>query len=88
VRVGVDIRLDLPALAPLAHDAVADDVAAVAHDASVPLEIELRPLALQVALRERRRAVQRRLGRLDDLRHRRRVGDSGGCGLEVRHEVA
>jgi hypothetical protein len=84
----MDVRLDLPALAPLAHHAVADDAAAFAHDASVPLEIELRPFALQVVLGERRRPVQRRLHRLDDLRHRRRVGGVGGCGLEVRHEVA
>ena len=56
VRVGVDVRLDAPALAPFAHHAVADDAVAVADDARVALEIELRPLALQVGLGERRAA--------------------------------
>jgi len=88
LRAGVDVRLDLPALAPLAHHAVADDAAVGAHDAGVAPEIELRPLALEVALGERRRPVQRRLDRPDDRRDRRRVGDRGGCGLEVRHQVA
>jgi hypothetical protein len=76
----VDVRLDLPALAPLAHHAVADDAAAVANDASVPPDIELRPLALQVGLGERGTPMQRRLHRPDDLGHRRRVGDLGRCG--------
>ena len=84
-RVGVDVPLDAPELASLAHHAVADDAVAVADDARVLLEVELRPLVLQIGLRERGLAVQRRLERRDDLGHRRRVGGDGGCGHGALH---
>ena len=84
-RVGVDVPLDAPELASLAHHAVADDAVAVADDARVLLEVELRPLVLQIGLRERALAVQRRLERHDDLGHRRRVGGDGGCGDGALH---
>ena len=51
-RVGVNVPLGAPELAQLAHRPVADDAVAVAHDAHVPLEVELRPLLLQIGLRE------------------------------------
>jgi hypothetical protein len=63
--------------------AVGDDAVAVADDASVALEVEGRPLVLQIGLRERARAVQRRLDRRDDLGHGRGVGGCGGGALHV-----
>ena len=82
----MDVPLDAPELASLAHHAVAHDAVAVADDARVVVELELRPLVLQIGPRERALAVQRRLERDDDLGHRRRVGGEGGCregGLHV-----
>jgi hypothetical protein len=79
-RVGVDVPLDAPELAPLADHAVAHDAVAVADDARVLLELEVRPLFLQIGPRERALAVQRRLERRDDLGHPRRVGGDGGSG--------
>ena len=52
-RVGVDVPIDAPALTPFVHRAVADDAVAVADDAHVLLEVELRPLVLQIGLGER-----------------------------------
>jgi hypothetical protein len=74
----MDVALGAPAVALLTQRAVADDAVAVADDARVLLDVEVRPLVLQICLRERRRAVQRRLERHDDLGHRRRVGGDGG----------
>ena len=48
----MDVALDAPQLASLAHHAVADDAFAVADDARVALDIQLRPLLLQIGLRE------------------------------------
>jgi hypothetical protein len=76
-RVGMDVPLDAPELAAFTHHAVADDAVAIADDAHVPFEVELRPLALQIGLRERALAVQRRLERRHDLGHCRRVGGEG-----------
>jgi hypothetical protein len=56
-RVRVDAPLDAPGLAPFAHHAVADDAVAVTDDACVPLDVELRPLVLQIGLGERRLPV-------------------------------
>ena len=50
-------------LAASTHRAVADDPVAVADDARVASEVEGRPLALQIALREGAAAIQRRLDR-------------------------
>jgi hypothetical protein len=84
-RVGVDVPLHAPELAALADHAVAEDPLTVADDVRVPLEVDVRPLLLQISLRERALAVQRRLERRDDLRHRRRVGGDGGCGEGALH---
>src|SRR4051795_9802901 len=59
-RVRVDVPLHVPQLASLAHHPVAEDAVAVADEARVPLEVEVRPLVLQVGLREGALAVQRR----------------------------
>ena len=84
-RVGMDEPLDAPEFASLANRAEADDPVADADDARVLLEVELRPLRLQIGLRERGLAVQRRLERDDELGHRRRVGRDGGCGHGALH---
>ena len=76
----MDVPLDTPELASLAHKAVADDAIAVADNARVLLEFELRPLDFQIGLRERALAVQRRLEGQDEFGDRRRVGGGGGCG--------
>jgi hypothetical protein len=78
----VDVSLDEPDVAPLAHQRVADDAVAVADDARVLLEVELQPLVLKIGLREGALAVDRRLERRDDLGHRRRVGGGGGRGQD------
>jgi hypothetical protein len=83
----VDVPHGAPELASLAHRAVADDAVAVADDARVPLEVEVRPLVLQIGLRERGPAVQRRLERHHDLGHRRRVGGDGGVKPERAHRA-
>jgi hypothetical protein len=84
-RVGVDVPLGAPELASLAHRAVADDAIAVADNAGVLLEVEVRPLLLQIGLRERGLTVQRRLERRDELGHRRRIGGGGRCGEGALH---
>ena len=81
----MDVPLHPPQLAPLAHRGVADDAVAVADDQRVPLEVELRPLGLQIGLRERRLPVQRRLECEDDLGHGRRVGGDGRGGDGTVH---
>ena len=73
----MDVALDAPGVAPLAHRGVTDDAVTVADDARVPLEVDLGPFLLQIGLRERARAVQRGFERRDDLGHRRRVGGEG-----------
>ena len=82
MRVGVDVPLGAPELAELTQRAVADDAVAVADDARVLLEVEARPLVLEIGLRERGLAVQRRLERHDDVGHR---GGVGGCGQGALH---
>ncbi len=54
----MDVPLDTPKLASLAHHAVADDAVPDTDDARVPLDIELQPLVLQIGLRERGLAVK------------------------------
>jgi hypothetical protein len=78
-RVGVDVPLDARELASLAHHAVADDAFAIADDARVTPEVEVKPLLLQIGLRERGVAVQQGLERNHELGHRRRVGGDRGC---------
>jgi hypothetical protein len=75
----MDVALGAPELAEPLQRAVADDPVPVADDARVVLEVELRPLRLEIGLGVRGPAVQRRLERHDDLRHRRRIGGDGGC---------
>jgi hypothetical protein len=87
-RVGVDVSLDAPGIASLAHHAVADDAVAVADDARVVVGLEFGPLVLQISLREPALPVQRRLERDDDLGHRRRVGGEGGCREGALHAAA
>jgi hypothetical protein len=82
VLVRVNVALDAPQLAPLAHHAVAHDTIPVAQDPRVALEVDLQPLGLEVGLRERALAVQRRLERQDDLGDRRRVSGRGRVGLQ------
>jgi hypothetical protein len=84
-RVGVDVALDAPQLAPLAHQAVADDAVAVADDARVSLEVDVQPLFLKIGLRERALAVQRRLERRDDFPDRGRIRGDGGCEEGMPH---
>jgi hypothetical protein len=84
-RVRVDVPLGAPELASLAHRAVADYAIAVTDNAGVLLEVEVRPLVLQISLRERGLTVQRRLERRDELGHRRRVGGGGRCGEGALH---
>jgi len=50
VRVRVDVALGAAELAPVVQHAVADDAVAVADDARVPLEVEVRPLVLKIGL--------------------------------------
>ncbi len=57
-RDGVDVSLGAHQLASFGHDAVADDPIAVADDPRVLPEVELRPLFLQIGLRERALAVK------------------------------
>jgi hypothetical protein len=87
-RVGVHVPLDAPELAAFTHHAVADDAVAIADDAHVPFEVELRPLALQIRLRERALAVKRRLERRHDLARRRRVGGDGPVKPERAHRAS
>src|SRR3954469_25198159 len=79
-RVGAHVSLGVPDAAALAHHAVADDACPLADDERVPLEVELGPRLLQIRLRERALAVQRRLERDDELCHRGRVRRD--CGSE------
>ena len=81
----MDEPLDAPEFASLTNRAEADNLVADADDARVLLEVELRPLRLQIGLRERGLAVQRRLERDDELGYRRRVGRDGGCGHGALH---
>jgi hypothetical protein len=81
--VRVHESLGAPELAQLVQRAVADDAVAVADHASAALEVEARPLVLQIGLGERALAVQGRLDRRDDLRHGRGVGGCGGGALHV-----
>ena len=80
VNVGVDVPLDAPELGSLAHQAVADDALAVPEDARVLLELEVRPLVLQIGLRERALAVKRRFERDDDLDHAAASAATAGVG--------
>ena len=86
-RVRVDVALDLPRLAVLAHRAVADDALALPDDPHVLLEVEIGPLALEVGLGEGAGAVQRRLDRRDDFGHRCRVAGDRACEAGVLHAV-
>ena len=84
-RLRVHVSLDAPHLTPVAHRAIADDAIAVAHDAGVLGEVDLRPLLPQIGLRVRARPVQRRLERGDDLGDRSGVGGHGWCDDRALH---